>query len=103
VTPVRFLQPAEAEVDEAVEYFDQQRDGLGDRFLRDLQTTTAFIAERPRSGKPLTPTVRKARLRTFQYNVIYVIDSGEIVIVAVAHHRRRPGYWRSRLATVPRN
>jgi mRNA-degrading endonuclease RelE of RelBE toxin-antitoxin system len=87
-------------VDEAVEYFDQQRDGLGDRFVRDLQTTTTFVSERPLSGKPLTESVRKARLRTFKYNVIYVIDSGEIVIVAVAHHRRRPGYWRSRLSNL---
>jgi mRNA-degrading endonuclease RelE of RelBE toxin-antitoxin system len=44
--------------------------------------------------------VRKARLRTFKYNVIYVIDDTEVVIVAVAHYRRRPGYWHSRLATL---
>ena len=48
-------------------------------------------------GKALTSRVRTFRLRTFRYNVVYVIDGDEIVIVAVAHHRRRPGYWRGRL------
>lgn len=94
----RFLKPAEAEVDEAVAYFDEQRPGLGDRFERDLQSTITFIVERPLSGKPLTKLVRTFRLHTFRYNVIYVVDADEIVIVAVAHHRRRPGYWQSRLA-----
>lgn len=93
----RFLKPAEAEVDEAVIYFDEQRPGLGDRFEQDLLATVTFIIEHPLSGKRISEHVRKFRLRTFRYNVIYVIDELEIVIVAVAHHRRRPGYWQSRL------
>src|SRR5215218_8529835 len=94
----RFLRPAEAEVEAAVAYFDEQRDGLGARFEQDLLDTIDFITKHPLTGNPLTPTVRKFRLRTFRYNVIYVVDEDEIVIVAVAHHRRRPGYWRNRLA-----
>jgi plasmid stabilization system protein ParE len=95
----RFLRPAAAEVDEAVEYFDQQRDGLGNRFEQDLLDVVTFVTERPLAGSPLKG-VRKFRLRTFRYNVIYVVDTEEIVIVAVAHHRRRPGYWRNRLASI---
>jgi toxin ParE2 len=93
----RFLKPAQAEVDEAVAYFDGQREGLGDRFEQDLLHTLTFIAERPLIGKPLTKRVRKFRLRKFQYNLIFVIDDHEVIVVAVAHHRRRPGYWRGRL------
>ncbi len=93
----RFLQPAQVEVDEAVAYFDEQRAGLGDRFEQDLFTTLTFVTEHPFSGKPLSKVVRKFRLRAFRYNVIYVIDDSEIVVVAVAHHRRRPGYWHGRL------
>ena len=48
-------------------------------------------------GKSLNERVRKFRLRTFRYNVIYVIDELEIIVVAAEHHRRRPGYWHSRL------
>lgn len=93
----RFLKPAEAEVDEAVVYFDEQRAGLGDRFEQDLLATVTFVSEHPLSVKPLTDRVRKFGLRTFRYSLIYVVEEREIVIVAVAHHRRRPGYWRNRL------
>ncbi len=97
---VRFLRPAEAEADEAVAYFDEQRNGLGDRFEQDLLDTVEFVKEHPLSGKLLTSQVRRFRLHKFRYNVIYVVDGNEIVIVAVAHHRRRPGYWRARLVTI---
>ena len=93
----RFLRPAEAEAEEAVVYFDEQRPGLGDRFEQDLQETLAFVVERPLSGKRLSENVRQTRFRTFRYNLIYVIDGEELIIVAVAHHRRRPGYWLGRI------
>ena len=94
----RFLKPAEAEIDEAVTYFDEQRTGLGERFEQDLLATVRFITGHPFSGKSMSGLVRKCPLRTFRYNLIYAVDDGEIVIIAVAHHRRRPGYWQSRLA-----
>jgi plasmid stabilization system protein ParE len=97
---VRFLRPAESEADEAVEYFDGQRNGLGERFEQDLQDAVDFVREHPLSGKPITDSVRKCGLRTFRYNIVYVVDDQEIVIVAVAHHRRRPGYWRRRLDSI---
>jgi len=94
----RFIKAAELEVDETVAYFDEQRDGLGDRFKQDLQNTVAFITSHPFSGKAISARVRKFSLHTFRYNIVYIIDADEIVVVAVAHHRRRPAYWRSRLA-----
>ncbi|MDP9193255.1 MAG: type II toxin-antitoxin system RelE/ParE family toxin [Acidobacteriota bacterium] len=96
----RFLKPAEAEVDEAIAYFDSQREDLGARFEKDLLHTITLIAERPLIGRPITKRARKFMLRKFRYNVIYVVDDHEVIIVAVAHHRRRPRYWRSRLVSV---
>lgn len=93
----RFLKPAEAEVDEAVTYFDEQRTGLGERFEQDLLATVSFVTTHPFSGKPISKLVRKFPLRTFKYNLVYVLDDEELIIVAVAHHRRRPGYWHGRL------
>lgn len=95
----RFLKPAEAEVDEAVAYYDEQRSGLGDRFEQDSQAAVGLVIQHPLAGQALSKLVRKLRFRTFRYNLIYVIDENEseIVIVAVAHHRRRTGYWRGRL------
>lgn len=42
---VRFLRPAEAEIEEQVAYFDQQRPGLGDRFEQDLLGTVRFMTD----------------------------------------------------------
>jgi plasmid stabilization system protein ParE len=98
VKRARFLKPAEAEVHEAAAYFDEQRSGLGDRFEQDLLATTEFLMEHPFAGQQLSDRVRKFRLRTFRYNVIYVVDETEVIVVAVAHHRRRPGYWQGRLS-----
>jgi len=97
VIDVRFLRVAEAEVDEAIAYFDGQRAGLGERFEAALLDAVQFIARRPLAGPVIGGRVRKFGLRTFRYNVIYVADADEVVIVAVAHHRRRPAYWRDRL------
>jgi len=52
----RFLEPAEAEVDEAVAYFDEQRDGLGDRFEQDLLDTVTFLTEYPFRRKSVDQT-----------------------------------------------
>lgn len=96
----RFLKPAEAEIDEAIAYLDAQRPGLGERFEQDLLETTTLIGERPLIGKVLSRLVRKFRFRRFRYSLVYVVAADEIVIVAVAHHRRRPGYWRSRMTAL---
>jgi hypothetical protein len=49
---VRFLRPAEVEANDAVEYFDDQRNGLGDRFEQDLLETLDFVRKHryPESG-----------------------------------------------------
>lgn len=97
---VRFLEPAEAEVQEAVEYLDAQVDHLGDRFAAEVRTALELIAEHPRIGFSLTRRVKKFQLRTFRYSVIYLRHLEEILVVAVAHHRRRPTYWRGRLKSI---
>ncbi|MCU1245809.1 MAG: hypothetical protein JWN02_1719 [Acidobacteria bacterium] len=96
----RFLRPAEVEVDQAIRYFDDQREGLGNRFEQDLIRAVTAITKWPLRGVRIGDRVRKFRLRTFRYNVIYLVEDPEVIIVAVAHHRRRPGYWRRRLATI---
>lgn len=97
---VRFLRPDEAEIEEQVAYFDRQRPGLGDRFEQDLLDTVKFMTDHALTGKPISANIRKLRLRTFPFDVIYAVDAETIAIVAVAHHRRRPGYWRGRLRDV---
>jgi toxin ParE1/3/4 len=97
VKPYRFLEEADAEFQEQIAYFDQQSPGLGDRFVADVEATVRNIREYPDSGSRLSRNVRKRVLRVFHYNILYLNEPDEVVVVAVAAHKRRPGYWRKRL------
>ncbi len=101
MSQARFLRLAEDEVEEAMAYFDRQLAGLGDRFQREVEHTVALIVQHPDIGSPLTKAVRKFRVRKFKYNVVYVIDDDIVVVVAVAHCKKRPRYWRKRLVHIP--
>jgi plasmid stabilization system protein ParE len=100
VKPYRFLEEADTEFQEQIAYFDEQSAGLGDRFVADVEAAVRNICEYPESGWQLSRNVRKRVLRVFHYNVLYVNEPEEVVVIAVAPHKRRPGYWRKRLRTL---
>lgn len=91
----RFLPPAEEEVTEASFYYQTASGGLGQEFLDDLQRTINAVRERPKLGRPVSRGLRQAPLQRFPFLLIYA-EEEEILVVAVAHQNRRPGYWRAR-------
>lgn len=98
---IELLRAAEEELLDAVAWYEDQQGGLGARFLSEVERASKRIAERPRIGplwaySEVPEGVRRLSLRTFPYHVVYVEDP-RLVIVAVAHMKRRPGYWRTRL------
>jgi plasmid stabilization system protein ParE len=98
---IRFLDEAVAELDDAVLWYQQQRDGLGLVFLAALDRTLDSLQSWPRTA-PLVPhvpehlEVRQARVGRFPYYVAYLIVDDVATVVAMAHERRRPHYWSSR-------
>jgi plasmid stabilization system protein ParE len=100
VKPYRFLQEAEAEFNEQIRYFDEQSAGLGDKFVADVEATVTNIRTYPESGAQVSRNIRRRILRVFKNSVFYVNEPSEIVVVAVAPHKRRPGYWRKRLNNI---
>lgn len=70
--------------------------GWATRFLDDVERAIELVGESPRIGASAGRGFRKTILRRFPLSIIYVDRDEEIVIVAVAHHRRRPGFWRGR-------
>jgi len=97
VKSYRFLEEADAEFHEHIAYYDEQVDGLGDKFIADVENVIAQIRRYPASGALVSRNLRKRVLRIFRHNVFYVDTASEIIIVAVASHWRKPGYWRKRL------
>lgn len=83
-------------------WYDDQRAGLGAEFLATLDAAIERIHENPETGSlletmPDEPNVRRVLLRRFPFLIVYEISSDEVRIVAVAHDRRRPNYWKERL------
>lgn len=93
-----FLPEAEEEMNEAARFYERRKKGLGLEFLNEVERTIASILAHPRSGPAISPSIRRRIVHRFPFGVLYAIHSEKkIVIVAVAHLKRRPGYWKDRI------
>ena len=91
-----FHPEAEAELEDASLFYESRMPGLGKSFAAEVERTIYLIREFPDAGSPNGLTRRRVLVARFPYSVVYRRDVDSIVIVAVAHQRRRPGYWRRR-------
>jgi toxin ParE1/3/4 len=98
VRRVRTSAPAATEFSEAVRWYESRRSGLGGEFFDDVVATLSLIRDNPEIGTAISSDgrTRRALIPRFPYQVIYRLRPDAIVIVAVAHLRRRPGYWENR-------
>jgi plasmid stabilization system protein ParE len=94
---VRLLAPAQHELDEAIAWYAGQAPGLGDAFLIETLKALKLITQFPQAWHPLSPQTRRCRLNRFPYSVIYSQDGDDLLVIAIAHQHRKPGYWRDRL------
>jgi plasmid stabilization system protein ParE len=92
----RFVAPAREEFLAEVAYYDQVRRGQGARFAAAVQEATARALAFPLAGSPSESNTRRVILKGFPFSIVYRPEADGIVIFAVAHHSRLPGYWRSR-------
>ncbi len=99
---VRFEAEADAEYRSAARWYEEQRPGLGTEFLDAVDAAIDFAMRFPRAGTPVprvsaSLAVRAVPVRRFPYHVVYLPTESSVRILAVAHDRRRPGYWTDRL------
>ncbi len=99
---VRLLGPAQQELDEATAWYASQAPGLGDAFLLEAVWAFDLIQHHPQAWHPLSGDIRRCRLRRFPYGVIYAAAGDDLLVLAIAHLHRQPGYWRERLKETPR-
>ena len=93
-----FHVQAESEHLARVAHYESQRAGLGARYLDDFDATIARACEAPARLKLVRePDIRRALFRVFPCSVIYRERGEEVQVLAVSHHRQRPGYWLARL------
>jgi plasmid stabilization system protein ParE len=94
---IAFLSPALREIVEAIQHYDDQAPGLGDALDADLQRTLDTVIRHPHLGSPYAAATRRAFLRRFPYSLVYQVLSDRVLVVALAHHKRRPAYWSDRV------
>ena len=99
---VHFEDEADAEYRQAGRWYEGRRTGLGIEFFDAVDAAIRQIVIFPRVGTPLARVtsdlpVRRLAVTRFPYHVVYLETSEGFRILAVAHDRRRPGYWKSSL------
>ena len=98
MTGVGFHPAARVELLDAAAYYEARAAGLGAQFVDEAERVVATLAGSPGLGAPVLghDALRRWPLRRFPYYVLYRIDAPALLILAVAHERRRPGYWGER-------
>jgi plasmid stabilization system protein ParE len=91
------LKSAQVELDAAVDYYAERASlRVAEAFLEDIQHTRQRLIEHPEIGPAISKRLRALRLRHFPYFLIYRLSGDTVIIHAIAHQRRRPGYWAGR-------
>ena len=92
----RFHRAAERALAAAMEVGEERGTGLGDDLLDEVERVVALLCEFPDLGERLDDKRRRFPLRRFPFGIIFRVDGETLRILAVAHRRQRPGYWRKR-------
>ncbi len=88
---------AEREFEAAANFYNEREEGLGDDFSEEVFATIDRIIEFPNSWPRSSHRTRRCLCNRFPYSVIYRYTEAEVTIYAVAHQKRKPGYWKDRL------
>jgi toxin ParE1/3/4 len=93
---------ARAELRSAALWYDERRPGLGDEFIAEVSAALDRIGEAPESYPAWTrtraaaPLIRKATIQRFPYLIAFEKHAQHLLVLAVAHAKRRPLYWLTR-------
>jgi plasmid stabilization system protein ParE len=85
------------EYEDAAHYYADRQPGLELRFIACVEAAFREISEIPTRWRQFEDDVRRYLVHVFPYAVLYSIESDYVLILAVMHCRREPGYWRHRV------
>ena len=95
---IRFHPAASAELEEAVREGARYGDSVALRLRSEVVRALQVLRNTPAIGEPVSPLCRCLPLRRFPFALVYLVTQDGLVIVAVAHSRKKPGYWARREA-----
>jgi toxin ParE1/3/4 len=91
-----FHPEALTEYAEAVQYYTERRVEVAQAFIDAIEDTVYRIRESPIRYRAIDDEVRRCMTGKFPYGILYTIEQDYILILAVMHCSRKPGYWKSR-------
>jgi plasmid stabilization system protein ParE len=94
---VDFTTEARQDLFEAAEYYENRQQGLGKRFRNEISTVLNLAANAPLLWRERKAGYRRVNCPVFPYYIAYVIREEVLIVVAVAHGSREPGFWHGRL------
>ncbi len=97
ISGILFRPEAEADLEEAFRWYEQQRNGLGREFLLAIDDVLQGVTENPSLHPLVYRNIRRAFSRRFPYGVFYLIDGDLVVVLGVFHASRDPSLWRDRI------
>lgn len=97
MTKVRFLPAAELELLRETAYYSKARAGTGGRFNEAVRKAVLRAVHMPQAGAPSFEETRTMLVKGFPFSVVYRASEHELLVVAIAPHRKRPYYWASRV------
>ncbi|MGQ3685500.1 MAG: type II toxin-antitoxin system RelE/ParE family toxin [Candidatus Loosdrechtia sp.] len=92
-----FHPDAEIELSESIQYYEDVEPGLCQDFAVEVYSAVQRAIAYPRAWMVLEGDVRRALVRRFPYGVLYSEEDDGILIVAVMHLHRAPGFWKGRI------
>ena len=95
---LEFLPEASAELYEAADHYESKQEGLGRRFRNEVLEVCGLIVQQPLLWRERVGGYRRVNCPVFPYYIAYFIRGDLVVVAAVAHGHRRPGYWKQRLS-----
>jgi toxin ParE1/3/4 len=95
--PAEFHSEALIELDEAIRYYEERIPGLGLDFRKKVEAAVLTIQNAPLRFKAFSKRTRRLLLHRFPYHIVFIEREQSISVVAIAHGKRRPGYWHGRI------
>ena len=92
---VELAPAAEGDIREAFTWYRERNALIADAFRTEVFDTIDRIGDAPLAKATDAEGNRKRVLHRFPYSVIYEVQANTVTVLAVVHHRRRPGYWMS--------
>jgi toxin ParE1/3/4 len=94
---VVFRRAAKSEFEDAAVWYDQQRNGLGEEFIVEIEEAVSRAAATPARYPIIFGDIRRTVARRFPYSVYFRIRTNSLVVLAVFHGRRNPSIWQRRV------